>query len=63
MLASLKLFAKNISFDELPYIHEKSDLDWDAINKIFSRVYKTVNEQKAEALELLTKHSGKNFPL
>lgn len=62
MLESLKLFAKNISFDQLPYIHEKSELDWDFINKVFSKVNKTVTEHKAEVLELITKHSGKKFP-
>ena len=62
MLQSLKLFAKNISFDQLPYIHEKSELDWDFINKVFSKVNKKVTEHKAEVLELITKHSGKKFP-
>ena len=64
MLESLKLFAKNISFDQLPYIHENGELDWDFINKVFSKVNKKVTEHKAEGLELITKlkHSGKKFP-
>lgn len=62
MLQSLKLFAKNMAFDQLPYAHEKADLDWDFINKAFSKVDKKVTEHKAEILELITKHSGKNFP-
>jgi ATP-dependent DNA helicase RecG len=62
MLESLKLFAKNISFDQLPYLHEKSELDWDFINKTFSKIGKSVNEHKADLLELTTKHSGKKFP-
>lgn len=62
MLQSLKLFAKNISFDQLPYIYEKSALDWDFINKVFSKVNKKVTELKAEGLELITKHSDKKFP-
>lgn len=62
MLDALKLFAKNRSFDQLPYLHEESEFDWEYINKVFSKVHRTVTEQKAEAIELITKHSGKKFP-
>jgi|ERR1700733_3798234 len=62
MLESLKLFAKNISFDQLPYLYEKSELDWDFINKTFSKVNKIIDEHKADLLELTAKHGGKKFP-
>ena len=40
-LQTLKNLAKNIYFDELPYIHGKaSDLDWDVIKNLFQRVKK-----------------------
>lgn len=61
MLQSLKLFAKNMTFDQLPYLQTKGTLDWDFINSVFSKIDKKVTEQKVEMLELITKHSGKKF--
>lgn len=62
MLASLKLFAKNISFDQLPYFQEKTDLDWNFVHKSFKKISKVITDHKAEGLEIITKHSGKKFP-
>lgn len=61
MLASMKLLALNLSFDELPYTHGKTDLDWDALKKEFKKVNKKVTPQKAKNLGLITEHSGKDF--
>ena len=40
-LQALKNIAKNVYFDELPYVHGKaSDLDWDYVKELFHRVKK-----------------------
>jgi len=63
MLYSLKLLAKNSSFDEKPNIKEDKDsLDWDLIKKTFDRVPKKIDEQKAESMGLLVLHRGQLCP-
>ena len=50
-LKSLKNFAKNICFDELPDIQGKvSDLDWDVIQKLFTAVDKKITPSKAQSM-------------
>lgn len=61
-LANMKLLAQYKSFDELPYIHEKSELDWDVINQSFRKVGKEITHEKAELLGLIAKHGGSAYP-
>jgi predicted HTH transcriptional regulator len=63
MLYSLKLLAKNTSFDEKPYIKEnKKSLDWKSIKEIFARAGKTISEQKAESMGILSSYRGSACP-
>jgi len=62
-LHNLRLLAKNISFDELPYLQDyKKALDWPAIKTAFTKAGKTLNEQKCEMLGILTEQSDKLYP-
>lgn len=62
MLTNMKLLAQNKTYDTLPYLYEPIELDWDAIDKEFSKVDKKVTPEKAELLGLITKHHGNNYP-
>jgi ATP-dependent DNA helicase RecG len=62
-LQSLKNFARNIYFDELPYLQGKtSDLDWDIIKELFQRVDKKITMHNAESLGLITQQGTKEVP-
>lgn len=62
-LETLKNFAKNVYFDELPHLQGKtSDLDWNVINELFSRVNKKITDKNAYNLGLLTQHGTKELP-
>ena len=62
-LKSLKNFAKNICFDELPDIQGKvSDLDWDVIQKLFTAVDKKITPSKAQSMGIIAQHGTKEVP-
>lgn len=63
MLETLRLFAKRVSFDEIPYGQAKANtLDWDVIKNLFHEVGKNFTMRKAEALELLVTHAEQSSP-
>lgn len=60
---SLKNFARNICFDEIPYVHgQELDLDWDCISTLFKTVHKTITSNSAQSIGLLTQHGSKIVP-
>lgn len=62
-IQSLKNFARNIIYDEQPYITKsKEDLDWDAIQNLFKEAHKTISTQNAENMGILTTHDTKTVP-
>lgn len=62
-LHSLRLLAKRISFDEIPFAQGKPTLlDWDALKTTFKKINKTITELKAENLGLLVKQGTKKCP-
>lgn len=59
----LRLFAKNTSPDEIPYLQgSRSSLDWKIINSEFNKVAKKITDQKAELLGILSEQSGQFYP-
>lgn len=51
---SSALFAKKISFDELPCIGtDKNSIDWEAVTKVFRSVDKKCTDEKAENMGLV----------
>jgi ATP-dependent DNA helicase RecG len=62
-LISLKNFAKNVYFDELPYLQGKiSDLDWDFIKTLFQRVDKKITMHNAQSIGLIKQQGTKEYP-
>lgn len=62
-LQSLKNFALNVLFDELPYVQGKeSDLDWTVIKQLFTSVDKQISSNQAYTLGLITNHGLKIVP-
>lgn len=62
-IRSLQDYAKNIYFDEQPYLEGKADsLDWEAMEKLFKKVRRSITPQNAESIGLLTKHAQKTLP-
>ena len=62
-LQALKNLARNVCFDEIAYIQGKpSDLDWDAIQKLFAQVDKKITTHNAQSIGLLTQQGNKEFP-
>lgn len=62
-LQSLRNFARNISFDELPHSEGKiSDLDWDFIKELFQDVDKKITSHNAASLGLITQRGTKEVP-
>lgn len=60
MLSSLRLLAKNLSYDELPC--SKGELDDSIIKTVFNRLSKRPNTQMLESLGIITRHVGKLCP-
>ncbi len=56
-IASLKLFAANRTYDELPAI--KGSLDWASIETAFGWVQKRPSEKTCETMGILTSYAGK----
>jgi ATP-dependent DNA helicase RecG len=62
-LQALKNFARNVYFDELAYAQGKtSDLDWDCIKKLFSRIDKKVTMNNAQSMGLIRQQGVKECP-
>ncbi len=62
-LRSLKDYARNISFDEKPFVEgTPKDLDWETIQKIFKSVQRTITPQNAKKLSLVVRHNNKDHP-
>lgn len=62
-LDNLRLLAKRISFDEIPFAQGKPTLlDWDALKTTFKKINKNITELKAENLGLLVKQGTKRCP-
>ncbi len=62
-LQSLKNFARNVYFDELPYIQGKvDDLDWDFIKTLFNNEHKKVTIHKARSMGLIVQQGTKEYP-
>lgn len=60
---SLRLLARNMTFDELPNIRGSRDLlDWPAIKEAFGDVHKTITDPKCLAMNVLVEHAGKVYP-
>jgi len=60
MLAALKLFSENRTYDELP--SPKGLLDKEAIKIAFSKVGKNATTKNLEAFDIVTEHLGKSIP-
>jgi ATP-dependent DNA helicase RecG len=62
-LAILRLYTKNISFDELACQKMTyHDLDWQTIKEVFAQAQKKITDVKAENLGMLVSHAGKLSP-
>ena len=59
-IASLKLFATNRTYDELPAL--KGGLDWDSVETAFGWVQKRFSEKTCESLGILSSCVGKASP-
>jgi ATP-dependent DNA helicase RecG len=59
-IASLKLFASNRTYDELPAM--KGSLDWALIEKAFGWVQKRPSEKTCETMGILSSYAGKMSP-
>lgn len=62
-LHTLRLLAKNMTFDELPHHQDPINaLDWSTIKEAFDHVGKVITNQKCKILGLLTDQSGTLYP-
>jgi ATP-dependent DNA helicase RecG len=62
-IATFKSIAKNVFFDELPYMQGNPDmLDCEAIKKAFQQAGKSITHNKALSLGLLVNQSGRECP-
>ena len=62
-IQALKNFARNVFFDELPYVTgSKDDLNWEIINLLFRSVKKEINEENVQNLGILVNHNNKIVP-
>lgn len=62
-LQTLKNIARNVCFDEQPYVRGKaSDLDWDAIKKLFEQEDKKITTASAVSMGVLLQHGNKEIP-
>ena len=60
---SLKDYARNVYFDEKPFIEaEPENLDWQTMHKVFKEVQRTITPQKAKQLVLVVRHNKKDHP-
>lgn len=62
MLQNMRLQARNLTFDESPVIHEKAELDWDAIKQAFKKVRKKITPEHAKIVGLIKEHAGIEYP-
>ena len=60
MLSALKLFAENLTYDELPHLEEK--IDWTLINAAFDWIKKHPSEKTCESLGIFSNRAGKIYP-
>ncbi len=60
MISALKLFASNLTYDELPSLG--GDVNWESVKQAFSWVKKTPNEKTCEALGVFSSRSGQLSP-
>jgi ATP-dependent DNA helicase RecG len=62
-IASIKLLARNLMFDELPCMYAKVDsLDWEAAEKKFSDVGKELSKRRAKDLGIIDTSTGEDRP-
>ncbi len=63
VLRSLKDYARNVYFDEKPFIEgAPEDLDWETMQKVFKEVQRTITPPKAKQLVLVVRHNKKDHP-
>ncbi len=60
MVSSLRLFASNLTYDELPL--PKGEVDWESVKKAFSWVKKRPTEKTCEMLGVFSSRSGRLSP-
>lgn len=62
-LSSIKLLAKNTTFDELPCLEASmDDIDWKSLEQYFSEKEIPINHQKAKNLGIITTFGGVEHP-
>lgn len=60
MLSALRLFASNLTYDELPTL--KGEIDWDLVKEVFGWINKKPNEKTCEMLGIFSSRSGHVTP-
>ena len=62
LLNSLRLFAKKMTFDEVPFFGKIDLIDMQSIKNSFKEVNKTITHKKLEDLGLVVTHMGDQYP-
>ncbi len=62
MLESLKLFAKKMTFDEVPFFGKLDLLDSESIRDAFQGIHRTITPKKLESLGMVVSHMDRLYP-
>jgi ATP-dependent DNA helicase RecG len=62
MIDALRLFARKVTFDEIPFLEDADVLDIKSIESTFGEVHKSVTKKKLEDLGLLVTNAGRLYP-